>query len=73
MYFYVRNVQDRQVGHTTVSLSCLYWNLEHLLEKIEAPLTLILSPGASIRENTVYSLLKCKEIVEYACCSDWND
>ena len=25
----------------------------HFLEKIEAPLTLVLSPGASIRENTV--------------------
>ena len=54
MYCYI-NVQDTQVGHTctTVSLSCLLWNSVHLLEKIEAPLTLVLGPGASIRENTV--------------------
>ena len=54
MYVYV---QDRQVGHTTVSLSCLFWNLEILLEKIEAPLTLVLIPGASIRENMVVYFL----------------
>ncbi len=53
MYFYIRNIQDRQVGHTNVNLSCLFRNLVQLLEKIEAPLTLVLGPGASIRENTV--------------------
>ena len=44
MYCYIRNVQDRQVGHTTVSLSCLFWNLEHLLEKNRSPPNPFLKP-----------------------------
>ncbi len=39
------------------SLSCLFWNFGASRWKIEAPPTLLLSPGASIRENTVKAIL----------------
>ncbi len=61
-----------QKGHTTVSLPCLFWNLVHLLEKIEAPLTLVLGPGASIRENTVfmiYIVVKGSVLLYFVCFS----